>query len=138
MKNKMKQTIQRISNRLQAALLGGALIVAGGSLAFSHLTQAKEQPTKTEKTVPAHLSVSDAPLNRDGRFTTSFAPVVKQVAPSVVKVFTTTKPRQISPRFIPPDDFFRRFFGFGDEFDGNDFPRGRGFQAPRQHGLGSG
>jgi serine protease Do len=140
MNDTMKQTIKKVSTRLRAALLGGALILGGGSLAFSHLTQAKERP-KNAQTVPARLSVNDASINRDGRFTTSFAPVVKQVAPSVVKVFTTTKPRTMSPRSMPPDDFFRRFFGFGDEFDGSDGngnPRGRGFRAPRQHGLGSG
>jgi serine protease Do len=141
MNNEMKQTITKLSNRVRAALLAGALILGGGSLAFSHLTHAKEQP-RGAKPLPVRLSVNDAPLNRDGRFTTSFAPVVKQVAPSVVKVSTSTKPKQMSPRYMPPDDFFRRFFGFGDDFDGNDgsngSPRGRGFRSQRQYGLGSG
>jgi serine protease Do len=138
MSNEMKNSIRKVSTWLQAALLGGALVFAGGSLTSSYLTQAKEQP-RNAKAVPVRLSVSDTAVKRDGRFTTSFAPVVKQVSPSVVKVFTTTKPKTISPRFVPPDDFFRRFFGFGDEFDGaNGMPPGRGFRVPRQHGLGSG
>ncbi len=137
MKNEMKQMITKASTRLRAVLLAGALSLAGGSLVFSHLTQAKEQP-KQVKAANVRLNVNDAPVNRDGHFTTSFAPVIKRVAPSVVNVFTTTKPKTISPRFMPPDDFFSRFFGFGDDSGADGDPRGRGFRTPRQHGLGSG
>src|SRR5262245_60150143 len=111
MSNEMKQIIVKIADRLRAVMLSGGVILAAASLAFSHLTHAKEQP-KNIKPLPARLSVNDAPINREGHFTTSFAPVIKQVTPSVVKVFTSTKPKQTSPRSMPPDDFFRRFFGF--------------------------
>ncbi len=58
----------------------------------------------------------------------SFAPVVKQVAPAVVNIYTrrVVKTRSISPLFDDP--FFKRFFG--DEFGG---PRER-----VQNSLGSG
>jgi Do/DeqQ family serine protease len=39
----------------------------------------------------------------------SFAPLVKQVAPSVVNVYAARKPRQLSP--FAGDPFFERFFG---------------------------
>ena len=60
----------------------------------------------------------------------SFAPIVKQVAPAVVNIYTT---RVVESRRIPSvfdDPFFQRFFG-------DSFP---GFQAPRreQNALGSG
>ena len=46
--------------------------------------------------------------------TTSFAPVVKQVGPSVANVYTTAKARMRNTSLdsvIPDDPFFRRFFG---------------------------
>ena len=54
----------------------------------------------------------------------SFAPLVKQVAPSVVNVYAARKPRQRSP--FAGDPFFERFFG------------GRGRSQRDQNSLGSG
>lgn len=54
----------------------------------------------------------------------SFAPLVKQVAPSVVNVYAARKPRQRSP--FAGDPFFERFFG------------GRGRSQRNQNSLGSG
>jgi len=54
----------------------------------------------------------------------SFAPLVKQVAPSVVNVYAARKPRQRSP--FAGDPFFERFFG------------GRGRTQRDQNSLGSG
>lgn len=137
MNPKLKHRIVRVSDWLRVSLLGGAIAAALMSTAFSHLLQAKDR-TKDEKAAPVHLSVSDAPVGRDARAGTSFAPVVKKVSPSVVKVFTTTKPRPGSQRMLPQDDFFRRFFGGGEETEGDNGQRGRTFKQPSQHGLGSG
>ena len=92
---------------MRLALLGGALIAAGSSLAFNRLTQAKEPPRPAR----VRLVVDDAPTQRDGKAVMSFAPVVKHVAPSVVKVFTTTKAKEQQRMPFFDDPFFRRFFG---------------------------
>ena len=125
----MKQKIRNISSWLRVALLGGALAVAGSSLAFSHLTDTKDNSHHGAK---VRLVVDNAPIQRDGKAVMSFAPVVKQVAQSVVKVYTTTKAKQTRMPFLD-DPMFRRFFG--DDGTGDDR---RSFRAPKQFGLGSG
>src|SRR6476620_11555980 len=81
----MKEKIRIVSSWMRMALLGGALIVAGSSVAFNRLVHAKDQPSGAQ----VRLIVDDAPALKDSRGAMSFAPVVKHVAPSVVKVFTT-------------------------------------------------
>src|SRR6266705_654047 len=90
------------------------------------------KPVKT--TVP--IVVNEAPLARETRMTSSFAPVVKRVAPSVVNVFTTKTVRNQYPEMMPfPDDpFFRRFFG--EQFGGEQ-PR-RQPRKFKERSLGSG
>src|SRR6267143_447143 len=84
------------------------------------------------------------PLSRDVLARTSFAPVVKKVAPSVVTVYSTKSVKESirsSPLFDDP--FFRRFFGFGDgEGDEEDQPtpprgggRRRGGRMPQEQSL---
>jgi serine protease Do len=135
--NDMKETFLKFPTRLRVGLVTGALIVAASSLAVSRLVLANDAP----KATPVVLSVSDTQVPRDGRFTTSFAPVVKKVAPSVVKVEVVGKAKMgdMPQSGIPDEDFLRKFFG--DQFN----PRGNGrggqqqqFRAPREHGLGSG
>lgn len=128
----MKTTIQRYTPRLRLTVLLGAFLIAVSSLAVSRMVQAKEG----SKSAPVHLNVSETPIARDGKISTSFAPVVKKVAPSVVKVFTTTKMKMPDYSQSPlwNDPFFRRFFG-DDLGDGRSRRRGR---APKQFGLGSG
>jgi len=136
----MKEQFLNLSTRLRVGLVTCALIVAGSSLAVSRLVLANDAP----KATPVVLSVSDTQVPRDGRFTTSFAPVVKKVAPSVVKVDVIGKAKMedMPQNSIPDEDFLRKFFG--DQFS----PRGNGngngrrsqqqFRMPREHGLGSG
>jgi serine protease Do len=123
----MRNSIRTISSWMRVALMGGALIAAGTSLAFSRLSDSKSTP----KPAIVRLVVDEAPVNRDGRFVTSFAPVIKQAGPSVVSVFTTTRIQQPRVPFFD-DPWFRRFFGE----EGGD-PR-RSQRTPRQMGLGSG
>jgi serine protease Do len=124
----MKEKIRRVSDMMRLALVGGALAFAGTSLAFTKLADGKSSPPVTK----VRLAVEETPVNREGRFVTSFAPVMKQVAPSVVNVFTTTRIQQPGPMLNDP--LFRRFFG--EEWFGGE-PR-RSQRAPRQMGLGSG
>jgi serine protease Do len=129
----MKYRIHQISSWVRAALVGGAIIVAGSSLAFSRLTHAKDSP----KVSAVRLEVDETPVQRSGKAVTSFAPVVKHVSPSVVKVFTTMKLRQQRMPSFFDDPLFRRFFGEdgpGEEGEGGR----RSLRAPKQYGLGSG
>src|SRR5947209_2628451 len=91
-------------------------------------------PKAVKTTVP--IVVNEAPLARETRVTSSFAPVVKRVAPSVVNVFTTKTVRNQYPEMLPfPDDpFFRRFFG---EPFGGEQPR-RQPRKFKERSLGSG
>lgn len=128
----MKNLLTNLPFRLPLAVLGGILILVGSSLAFIRLADAKEGA----KAAPPRLVVNDTPVKRDGKLTTSFSPVVKKVAPSVVNVFIITKAKNVSaPRGpFPDDNFFRRFFG--EDF--NDGGGERHFRIPKQRGLGSG
>lgn len=118
----------KLSPHLRAALIAVTLLGVGSSVAFDRLA-AKRQPSVR----PVQLIVDDKPVQRESG-TTSFAPVVKKVAPSVVKVFTTSKVVPVADRglALPNDSFWRRFFG--EDAEGPAKP----FHAPRQHGLGSG
>src|SRR5436190_22441691 len=92
------------------------------------------------------LKFQKDPIPREVHARTSFAPVVKRVAPSVVTVYSTKNVKESirsSPLFNDP--FFRRFFGFdeGEEEDQprdqprRNRPRSRGRQFQEQS-LGSG
>src|SRR2546426_9696624 len=90
---------------MAAAAIGGAASSGGFERAGS------KRPTVS-------VAVNDAPLERQTKLATSFAPVVKKVAPGVVNVFTTKTVKSQIPEITPffDDPFFRRFFGqpFGD------------------------
>ena len=94
-------------NLISKPLFGLFAGVAGAAivLSISHLTSwgRDGQPA---------FNVSATPINRDARLGTSFAPIVKKVAPSVVNIYSTRfiKERLMrNPMFNDP--FFRQFFG---------------------------
>ena len=113
----------------RVALFGGTALLMVAALSFTPWARAKDH----SKAAPVRLEVSDSPVARDGKFTTSFAPVVKKVAPSVVKVSVTAqaKPNELSGRGMPD---LRRFFGEGENGPGSS----RQPRAPKEHGVGSG
>ena len=120
---------RRRLNKVRAFLL--ALVIAGGTYAF---TWSQLHAKENAKPAPVKLTVNEKPVSRETGVT-SFAPVVKRVTPSVVKVYVTATVKNVSQQL--PDEFsnnpfFRRFFG--DEFNG----QLRNMPAPKQHGLGSG
>src|ERR1041385_6633850 len=125
----MKRLFQRISSQMAAVALGGAVVLAGSALAFT------ERPKSENFKAPA---LDERPISRDSGNHASFSPVVKKVAPAVVKVTTSTRMHNTSLKGsqLPGDmdDMFRRFFG--DQFEGR-MPR-RNFNMPRQEGIGSG
>src|ERR1700720_679288 len=99
----MKETICKLCSRLRIGLLAGSLAIAGSSLLAARYVLAKEAP----KAPPVHLTVNENALPREGSALTSFAPVVKRVAPSVVTVYITTKAKMVSgPQMPMSDDFF--------------------------------
>lgn len=87
------------------------------------------------KRTPPQVIVDDTAVQRDGKFTTSFAPVVKKVAPSVVSIFASRtlkqseaqqQMRRMHPFFNDPA--FREFFG----------EPGQRSRPQREEALGSG
>jgi len=123
--------MKNISNRLVALALGGALALAGSAVAFT------QRPAS--KLTPVNFTVDERPLPRESAGRTSYAPVVKQVAPAVVKVSTTTKVHNTSfsgERSPDMDDMLRHFFG--DQFQGHMPRHNRNSGMPRQEGIGSG
>jgi serine protease Do len=128
--------MKQISSRTMVTRLflptGMALFVAGSLLAVDHAnTKKPSDPAAAPK-----AEVDETPVARNDGPYRSFAPVVKKVAPAVVRVEVTAKARNVPmpEGFDFNNPFFRRFFG--DQF-GNRQPN-RQFNAPRERGLGSG
>jgi len=111
-----------------------ALLVACGAIGWIAASGRFDRSENRRPTVS--IAVNDSPLERQTKFTSSFSPVVKKVAPSVVNVFTTKTVRNPMPEITPffDDPFFRRFFGspFGDN-EGRRQPR-----TFKERSLGSG
>jgi len=72
------------------------------------------------------INVESTPVNREAVPATSFAPVIKKAAPSVVNIYSTR-----TVRIRPMDPAFRRFFS--DEMPQDEQPG-----LHREEGLGSG
>lgn len=131
----MKAQSKPIWKRLPFLAWGGVIAAATVTLAIEQTgIKSDDSSAKTEKT-SASATVDEKPAGRSGGLTTSFAPVVKKVSPSVVRVFTTTKSKIVeSPEGFLPEDPFGWFFGPNR--------RGRGLYrempVPRQQGVGSG
>ena len=128
----MRKILDRFNVRLLALGLGAAALVAGSALAVSHT----ETPKPQAPDASVNVEVDESPVPRATGPYTSFAPIVKKVAPGVVKVVVTSKATNVSvpEGFGFNDPFWRHFFG--DQF-GRQMPKGP-FNTPRQHGLGSG
>jgi serine protease Do len=106
----------------------GFLSAVAGSL----LVVGAFQLTLWAKDAQPNIKVSNTPLVRDVKLGTSFAPIVKLAAPSVVNIYST-RTVQEQPRRNPfrNNPMFRQFFGDQDQGDGQ--PRSR-----KEEGLGSG
>lgn len=99
-----------------------------------------------ETNEPPQIKVDNAPIERQAHGVTSYAPIVKRVAPSVVNIYSTRTVRERGGNPFFNDPFFRRFFGPNDNDDDNQSPgQGQGNRrnrrAPRperSQSLGSG
>jgi len=109
-------------------LFGLCAVVAGTAviLTFSHFTS-----WGREGGSPA-FTISAAPVNRDARLGTSFSPIVKKIAPSIVNIYSTRFIKE-RPQHNPmlDDPFFRQFFG-------NQFPHDDRERTRKEQSLGSG
>ena len=120
----MRKTLLNLTFIGAGTLLG----VVGTLFIPSH---AQSQSDRT----PPKVIVDDSAVERDGKFTTSFAPVIKKVAPSVVSIFASRTlkgneapdMRRMHPFFNDPA--FREFFGE---------PGQRPNRPQREEALGSG
>jgi serine protease Do len=102
---------------LWPAVLGGVVVFV--AVEFTSLAR--------ETNAPPQIKVDSAPIERQTHGVTSYAPVIKNVAPSVVNIYSTRTVRQRdNPLFNDP--FFRRFFGP----DGNNDDSGQGQQQQQQ------
>ena len=125
--------MKRTMNRSARTFLGTLPVLAGGILLAWSLHAKESAPKLT-------LKVDETAVSRNDRLPSSFAPVVKRVAPSVVKVVTSTRPK-LNGRGDAEDGMderlLRRFFGLpGDP--GGSGGLGRNFPMPKTEGLGSG
>jgi serine protease Do len=81
------------------------------------------------------VKIDEQPIARENPESGSYAPVVKKVAPSVVKVEVTERAKDLPASELPPflqDPMLRQFFG--DQQPG----RHQALRQPAQEGLGSG
>jgi serine protease Do len=128
----MKKIFGQINSKVLLLILGGAAVAAGSALAASHLsaTESKKAPA------PLSVGVDETSIPRSAGSYNTFAPIVKKVAPAVVKIVTSTTIKNASMQQSPGfnDPFWRRFFG--DQFGQMVPPHQLGPQ--REHGLGSG
>jgi serine protease Do len=128
----MRKILDQSNVRLLALGLGTAALIAGSAFAVSHTETTKPKAPPAS----AKVEVDETPVPRATGPYTSFAPIVKKVAPGVVKLVVTSKASNIAmpEGFGSNDPFWRRFFG--DQFGGR-MPN-RQSNTPRQQGLGSG
>ena len=119
-----------LSSRHRALLLAVGLGVAG-SLAWSATALNASSPSVSVNFDPKPVASANSPLGP------SYAPVVKKVAPSVVKVQVSERAKAVTTRELPPfldQPGLREFFG--EQF-GQQGRRGA-LRQPPQQGLGSG
>ena len=128
----MKKTFSQISRRTVICIFAGAAAIAGSAVAVTQHVAVEAKAGNAALSMP----LDENPVPRIGATYSSFAPVVKKVAPAVVKIVTTTtiKPTAMQPWFGFNDPFWRKFFG--DQFGQIPPPNQPG--SRRGYGLGSG
>src|SRR5580698_411186 len=115
-----------VSQRMAAFLLGGSLLAATCAVVLT--VHAGDQGSKAKS---IGLVVDNRPLTSEVKISTSFAPIVKKVVPSVVKVEVSI-PGKETEVGMPDNPLFRQFFG--NQFGGGH----QKFMTPPQSGVGSG
>jgi S1-C subfamily serine protease len=85
---------------MKRALLNLTFVGLATLLGIVGMQFAPESHAKSDRT-PPRIVVDDAEVNRDGKFTTSFAPVIKKAAPSVVTIMASHTVKQRDMRNHP-------------------------------------
>jgi serine protease Do len=110
---------------MAALLLGGSLLAATCAVVLT--VHASDQVSKAKS---IGLVVDNRPLTPEVKLSTSFAPIVKKVVPSVVKVEVSI-PGKETDVGLPDNPLFRQFFG-------NQAGGHQRWMTPPEHGVGSG
>jgi serine protease Do len=110
---------------MAALLLGGSLLA--GTCAVVITVHAGDQVSKAKS---IGLVVDNRPLTPEVKISTSFAPIVKKVVPSVVKVEVSI-PGKETDLGLPDNPLLRQFFG-------NQLGGHQRMMSPPEHGVGSG
>jgi serine protease Do len=127
--------LNQTSSRSRLVLFAAGLIAAGG-LAWAAAASVDGNTAISVKVDKTPVAAGNSPLGP------SYAPIVKRVAPSVVKVMVTERAKNVPQADLPPffnDPQLRQFFGI--PFDESPGAQRRGRAAPQQplqEGLGSG
>jgi serine protease Do len=124
----MTRISSSLKSRTAALALGLVLGVAGLGVArtIQNSTTAQKVGAASEKNPPATLKFADP---KEGPSSTSYAPIVKEVLPSVVNISTSKVVKANEDAMDQMDPMFRQFFGQG----GMEAPKDR-----REKALGSG
>jgi serine protease Do len=114
-----------------------AVLIAAGGLAWAASAARSGDAAVSVKIDKTPVSATNSPLGA------SYAPIVKRVAPSVVKVLVTERAKNVPVSELPPmfnDPQLRQFFGIPfEDSQGSSRRGGRTVpQQPQQEGLGSG
>ena len=122
----MKKILYQFNTRAGSVLLALGIFLAGSAVAFDMNSKAKaDHPT-------VNIPMDESAVARDSLPHGSYAPIVKKVAPAVVKIVTTIRVNEQPQQFPGFNDPFWRHF-FGDQF-GQNFQ-----QSPEiERGIGSG
>jgi serine protease Do len=121
----MKQTLNLIAGAAVMGLAAGAMMFV-----MERLPWGLRGHAATPK-----LNVQNAPIDREARFATGFAPVVKRVAPSVVNIYSSKVVKDTPQRFFFFDNPFGSPFGEPDE---DAMPRSNRPRTRKEQSLGSG
>src|ERR1022692_4034092 len=97
--------MKHVPEKIAALIVSGALL-AGGVAVVSTVHASEHSTAKA-----ISLIVDDRPLPTDLKLNSSVAPIVKKVAPSVVKIEIKIGAKETPNIGIPDDPFFRQFFG---------------------------
>ena len=97
---------------MAALLLGGSLLAATCAVVLT--VHASDQVSKAKS---IGLVVDNRPLTPEVKISTSFAPIVKKVVPSVVKVEVVIPGRETEAN-LPDDPFFASFLAWADTRNG--------------------
>jgi len=117
---------------LTASSTGLGILALWLALQLSPSLPAAEGASNKGSSPSAKLNLDESPLPHDIKAGSSFAPVVKKVAPSVVNIYSTTTVRERAiPNWLFNDPFWGRLFG--DHFGLPNQPR-----SYKEQSLGSG